>query len=313
LYSSFATFENVSDLLKRTFNISVSEYFVKETAEEIGSLCFQNELEEAEDLNKLRKEIALNPPEPNELCYTMIDGSMINTTKGWKENKLGLIFSGKDAIEHKNEKDEVERISIEKKHLVTSLGRGTEDFKKRFHKELYKSGLIVSDKFVSIIDGAPWIENIINEILPGSTIILDWYHASEKIWGCGKQLYGEGTEKTEKWVTEKKDLLWNGKVKIFFSSLLKDIKKNKNQTPLIETYNYFKVREHMIQYQKFKKKKFFVGSGAIESANKYAIQSRLKQAGMRWADRGANAIAKLKTIYFSNKWDTLWDLAIPTF
>ena len=37
----------------------------------------------------------------------------------------------------------------------------------------------------------------------------------------------------------------------------------------------------------------------IESAHKYCIQSRLKQAGMRWSIKNANAVAQLRSSYIS--------------
>jgi len=62
-----------------------------------------------------------------------------------------------------------------------------------------------------------------------------------------------------------------------------------------------------MQYADFREQGIYIGSGAIESANKYAIQDRLKRAGMKWSIRGANAIAYLRTQYLSKNWDNLWN------
>ena len=51
----------------------------------------------------------------------------------------------------------------------------------------------------------------------------------------------------------------------------------KNQTPIRELYQYFDLRKDRMKYKEFREKDYFLGSGAIESANKYVIQARLKK------------------------------------
>jgi hypothetical protein len=58
-----------------------------------------------------------------------------------------------------------------------------------------------------------------------------------------------------------------------------------------------------IDYPNYKKKGYFVGSGAIESANKVILQRRLKQAGMRWSVPGAQYVLSLRAKVESRRWD----------
>jgi len=53
----------------------------------------------------------------------------------------------------------------------------------------------------------------------------------------------------------------------------------------------------------FKEKGYYIGSGAIESANKMVIQQRMKQSGMRWSINGGQYIAALRTKHESDLWD----------
>ena len=46
-----------------------------------------------------------------------------------------------------------------------------------------------------------------------------------------------------------------------------------------------------MRYPKFRRQHLFVGSGVIEAGCKTVIGSRLKQSGMFWTVRGANASA----------------------
>ena len=54
-----------------------------------------------------------------------------------------------------------------------------------------------------------------------------------------------------------------------------------------------------MRYPKFRKMGLFIGSGVIEAACKSLIGSRLKQSGMFWTVRGANAIIALRCTHLS--------------
>jgi len=51
----------------------------------------------------------------------------------------------------------------------------------------------------------------------------------------------------------------------------------------------------------------FVGSGVVEAGCKTVIGARLKQSGMRWTVRGANAIISLRCCYLSGRWEDFWE------
>jgi hypothetical protein len=64
--------------------------------------------------------------------------------------------------------------------------------------------------------------------------------------------------------------------------------------------NYFERNKQRMRYPKFRKQGFFVGSGVIEAGCKTII-GRLKQSGMFWTVRGANAIIALRCCHVSGK------------
>ena len=63
--------------------------------------------------------------------------------------------------------------------------------------------------------------------------------------------------------------------------------------------DYFGRNRQRMRYPKFRKQGLFYGSGAIEAGCKTAIGFRLKQSGMFWTGRGANAIIALRCKRFS--------------
>jgi hypothetical protein len=51
---------------------------------------------------------------------------------------------------------------------------------------------------------------------------------------------------------------------------------------------------------------FFVGSGVVEAGCRTVIGQRLKQSGMRWSVRGANAIIALRCCILSGRFEDFW-------
>jgi hypothetical protein len=58
---------------------------------------------------------------------------------------------------------------------------------------------------------------------------------------------------------------------------------------------------------KFRRQNLFVGSGVIEAVCKTVIGSRLKQSGMFWTVRGANANIALRCCYLNARFENYWE------
>jgi hypothetical protein len=58
----------------------------------------------------------------------------------------------------------------------------------------------------------------------------------------------------------------------------------------------------------FRRQNLFVGSGLIEAACRTVIAKRLKQSGMFWAVRGANAIIALRCCRLNGEFEDYWGL-----
>ena len=65
---------------------------------------------------------------------------------------------------------------------------------------------------------------------------------------------------------------------------------------------YFETNAQRMRYARFRELGMFVGSGAVEAGCKAIIGQRLKLSGMRWSERGADAIAALRCHDASGQW-----------
>ena len=71
--------------------------------------------------------------------------------------------------------------------------------------------------------------------------------------------------------------------------------------------DYFERNADRMRYPKFRRQHLFVGSGVIEAGCKTVIGSRLKQSGMFWTVRGANAILALRCCHLNGRFEDYWE------
>ena len=70
---------------------------------------------------------------------------------------------------------------------------------------------------------------------------------------------------------------------------------------------YFQKNRERMRYDEFRKRALFTGSGVVEAGCKTVMGRRLKQSGMRWTVRGANAIIALRCCQMNGLWETYWE------
>jgi hypothetical protein len=72
---------------------------------------------------------------------------------------------------------------------------------------------------------------------------------------------------------------------------------------------YLERNAHWMEYPEYLARDWCIGSGAVESACKTVVGQRLKLAGMRWGEDGANAVCHLRALYRSEKgqWEAFWN------
>jgi hypothetical protein len=71
--------------------------------------------------------------------------------------------------------------------------------------------------------------------------------------------------------------------------------------------DYCERNAERMRYPKFRRQHLFVGSGVIEAGCKTVIGSRLKQSGMFWSVRGANAIMALRCCHLNGRFEDYWE------
>ena len=80
---------------------------------------------------------------------------------------------------------------------------------------------------------------------------------------------------------------------------------------MLTQLRYFEKNAPQMRYAEYRQKNFFVGSGVVEAGCRTVIGERLKQSGMRWSVRGANAIIALRCCILSGRFEDFWASRTP--
>lgn len=303
----FMPFAEVKKQLFHLLTIKVSTTFIEQITVRIGEKIWLD----AEKISN-RPYTIKNKETDVETLYIEADGAMVpligDAGLEYRENKLGIIFNNKDITKKMKKNGMIERKIIRKK-VVSSLADGVDRFKKMLFAASVEKGYYSAKTVVFLSDGASWLAKCKDEYFPRAIRILDWYHAVEHLWDTAYKLLGDQNEEACKiWVNPLKDLLWDGKVKKVISILNTEILSRKSkQQPLIELRGYYVSNQDAMKYNEYRENGWCIGSGSIESANKYIVSQRLKQSGMKWIKENANAVIWARGKYFENCWDDFWE------
>lgn len=175
-------------------------------------------------------------------------------------------------------------------------------------QRLKEAGLIPQDQVrLGVIgDGAPWIWNRCRELFPSAKEILDRYHCSEHLHDVANEYYGKGTRQAQQWVEAALTMIYYGHVDDVVSSLDEMSPVGEvAQEKIDKLGDYLSEHEARIPYGSVKRGGYHIGSGAIESSNKFICNTRLKRSGAWWYIRYANNMLKIRCAKYNGTLDRI--------
>jgi hypothetical protein len=230
------------------------------------------------------------------------DGAMVPLLQGvWAEVKTVVVGE----IE-RSENPKGERVVRTKNISYFSRKADAERFSDLAIVELHRRKVETASQVVAIMDGAEWEQGFIDYHCPKATRILDFAHAAQHVNAVGEAIYGENTEMKSAWLNAQLyQLKQEGAVPVL-AQLQKVKEHNPNSEEITKNIAYLEKRKEQMRYAEFQKQGWPIGSGAVESANKIVVESRLKGAGMRWQADNVNPMLCLRNVICSNRWDEAW-------
>lgn len=179
-----------------------------------------------------------------------------------------------------------------------------EQFAPLVHAEARRRGSEHIRQLVVLGDGAPWIWNLAGQRLPAATQIVDLYHAREHLHDLANLLAPILGQDHPAWLTARLADLDAGDIPAL-TAAARDL-PNTKAGEVDKALGYFETNAQRMRYARFRELGMFVGSGAVEAGCKAIIGQRLKLPGMRWSERGADAIAALRCHDASGQWAEIW-------
>lgn len=169
---------------------------------------------------------------------------------------------------------------------------------------------------IAISDAGAGLEEFADQNFPLAEKELDFYHASEHVSALAAALHptddAARQEQTRTWCHQLKHA--GGRALLEEWERLDVSRWNAERSEVYrQQLQYFRNHAARMDYPRYLARGWQIGSGPVESACKRLVTQRLKGAGMRWGDRGADAICHLRAILLSeaNQWHSLWSPDSP--
>jgi hypothetical protein len=311
-----APFDHGRQQMKLLADLEVTTKSVERTAEAIGEDIAAGERQEIQRAVQLDLPIVLGEAVP--ILYIQMDGTGIpvvnketvgrkGKTEGQpshtREVKLGCVFT-QTAWDN-------EGYPLRDPDSTTYTGaiETAEEFGKRIYVEAWKRGWNRAEKKVVMGDGAEWIWNLADQHFPGAVQIVDLYHARQHLWELVRRLHPNDEANQKAWMRIHQRLLDKGKIETLVFALRSIVSANPEVAEKVRLEaDYFERNAARMRYPKFRQQHLFVGSGVIEAGCKTVIGSRLKQSGMFWTVRGANAIIALRCCHLNGRLEDYWEV-----
>jgi hypothetical protein len=312
---SDAPFDHGRQQMKLLAGLAVTTKAVERTAEAIGADIAARQQEETNRARQWDLPIPIGPSIP--VLYIELDGTGVPMVRAetearpgkidgqpahTREVKLGCVFTQTSWDQ--------QGFAIRDPDSTTYTGaiETAEEFGQRLYAEACHRGWSRARKKVVLGDGAEWIWNLADLHFPGAIQIVDLFHARQHLWDLARLLYPGEDAHQRQWILRHQPKLDDGKIEKLVGYLCSLETSSPELTATIrQAAAYFQRNTARMRYPEFRRQHLFVGSGVIEAGCKSVIGSRLKQSGMFWTVRGANAIIALRCCRFSARFEDYWD------
>ena len=170
-----------------------------------------------------------------------------------------------------------------------------------------EAGMGRKTKVHAVGDGATWIaDQVTLQFGRQADFLVDFYHVCDYLAAAGDTIVGADQRA---WMETQKDRLKQNCVQDVIAELqpfLEDDTVADANAPVRAAHRYLMNRPGQFNYQGALAAGLPIGSGEIESAHRYVIQSRLKLAGAWWKPKNAKSMLALRVCRANGDWDNYW-------
>lgn len=171
-------------------------------------------------------------------------------------------------------------------------------------------GMDQAERWIALSDGGNGLEDFLRSNFGRvDEVILDFWHAAEYLGELAKALHPSEAEGAEQWRRHWCHRLKHEGGAVVLEELRRlPVRRAAARSCRDEVVRYFAGQAHRMDYPRYMRQGWQIGSGPVESACKTVVGLRMKGGGMRWGEDGADAVAHLRALFRSEKgqWEGYW-------
>jgi hypothetical protein len=187
-----------------------------------------------------------------------------------------------------------------------------QDHEERFAalRQVKDAGLIPEDRLrlCVVADGAHWIWQGVQQLFPTAEMILDYYHCAERVPQVAAAHYNDQPEQALEWVEATMARLFAGEVAgVIWGLQRRQPASPQAATAIDDLIVYLQNNQGRINYRSQRRAGYPLGSGGIESANKFICQVRLKRSGAWWYVANSNHMLALRCAKYNGTFERVFE------
>jgi hypothetical protein len=157
-----------------------------------------------------------------------------------------------------------------------------------------------------VCDGAEWIWKHVQALFPNARQILDYYHCAEYLHRVAKAQYGHTCQALE-WVEATLTRLYMGKMGTVLGGLRRMQPTSAEALQAIDNcWVYLHGHQGRTDYGQFRRGGYPLGSGGMESSNKFICHVRLKRSGAWWYEASSNEMLALRCAKYNGTFEQVF-------
>jgi Uncharacterised protein family (UPF0236) len=157
-----------------------------------------------------------------------------------------------------------------------------------------------------VCDGAEWIWKHVQALFPQARQVLDYYHCAQYLHRVAKAHYGASVQAIE-WVEATMTRLALGKVGLVLRGLQRmQAQSDEAAKAIANCWDYLDEHRGRTHYRKLRRGGYPLGSGGIESSNKFICHVRLKRSGAWWYELNSNHMLALRCAKYNGTLDQVF-------
>jgi hypothetical protein len=288
--ASWMPFAQASSLLTLLLGVQAGKETVRRLTEQAGEPVEQAQTQAAK-AEWQEKTTQIAPPAR---LVMSADGAYVPLVKGeWAEVRTLAIGQVKTS-RASGKKSETRAQNLSSFSRMTSAER----FSELAEVETRRRQVVQAEQVCAVMDGAGWLQGLVDVHRPDALRILDFPHAAEHLSLLLQTLEQAGISLSADLLPRLLHHLKHRGPRALLR-LAKRLPAHLSEVEGVrEHLSYLQKREALMDYPEFRKHGWPIGSGSVESANKLVVQARLKGAGMHWERKNVNPMPGCRAMAF---------------